>query len=87
MLDWSGPWEASQGLGKEYGGALGDTDGRSIASAQVCCNISPDKEQQWIVGRGNGSHISVYRNSSRWLQGFGMLLTHRLKRTGEFSAL
>ena len=70
-----------------YSGALGDTDGRSIASAQVCCKISPDKEQQWIVGRGNGSPIIVYRNSSRWLQGFGMLLTHRLKRAGEFSTL
>ena len=87
MLDWSGPWEASQGLSEEYSGALGDTGGRSVASAQVCCNNSADKEQQWIVGRGNGSRIIVYRNSSRWLQGFGMLLTHRLKRVGEFSAL
>lgn len=86
MLDRSGPWEASQGLSKEYSGALGDTDGRPEASVQVCCNNSPDKEQQWIVGRGNGSRIIVYGNSSRWLQGFGML-THRLKRAGEFSAL
>jgi hypothetical protein len=85
MLNWSGPWEASHGLSEEYSGALGDTDGSSVASAQVCCDNSPDKEQQYITEHGNDSRIIVYRNSSRWLQDFGMLLTHKL-RTGETTA-
>jgi hypothetical protein len=87
MLDWSESWEISHGFSEEYSVALGDTDSSSAVSPQVRCENSPDKEQQWIVGRGNESRIIVYRYSSMWLQGFGMLLTQRLGRTGQTSTL